>query len=112
MKKSLGLLIMILFVSLSTSAQAKFENAAKEVVDEMVKELSITEDQQKQVYEAELAKNIAIGEIRVKHAGDQETIKQKVTEENIKTNKIKTEILGERKMKEWRVYSKAKRAKK
>ena len=111
MKKSLGLLIMILFVSLSASAQAKFENAAKAVVDEMVKEIAITEEQQKQIYEVELAKNIAIGEIRSKHAGDQETIKEKVKEENIKSFSLNKAILGNKKSRDWSEYKKAQRNK-
>ena len=111
MKKFAVLLIMI-FVSLGINAQDKFETEAEKWVAEMNEVITLSEAQQKQIYDIELNKNIKKAEIRKENAGNQQVIKEKVTELNKEAYAAMREVVGAEKMKMWSEYRKEQNAKK
>ena len=111
MKKFAVLLIMI-FVSLGINAQDKFETEAEKWVAEMNEVITLSEAQQKQIYDIELNKNIKKAEIRKENAGNQPVIKEKVTALNKEAYAAMREVVGAEKMKMWSEYRKEQLAKK
>jgi len=111
MKKKLGLLVLIMMFSLTVGAQNKFEIEAQATVNEINDVVSLSQDEQKKVYDVLLQKSNEIAAIRKEYAGDKEAIKMKVAEVNKKSYAANKEILGDEKMKTWTDYTKAKKEK-
>ncbi len=116
MKKLTALLIMM-FVSLSINAQdanpnEKFEAEAKKWVAEMNQVLTLSESEQKQIYDIDLNKRIKMGETRKENAGDQAVIKEKATELNKAAFADMRKVVGADRMKIWSDYRKEQQAKK
>lgn len=80
--KKFTVLLLVFLASISINAQEKFETAAKATAAKMNEIVTLTEAQQKQIYEIELDKNIKKAEIQKEIEGNQEVIKEKVTKVN------------------------------
>ncbi|WPR70099.1 hypothetical protein SLW70_09065 [Flavobacterium sp. NG2] len=111
MKKGI-LLICFVFASLSMVAQDRFETAAKETVAKMNEVVSLSDIQQKQLYDLELSNNKKRAEVRKENEGNQSVIQEKMKEINVESYAATREILGAAKMKEWAEYRKQERSKK
>lgn len=108
---------MMMFVSLTINAQEgnaneKFEAGAKKWVAEMNQVLTLSESEQKQIYDIDLNKRIKMTEIRKENAGDQAVIKEKVTELNKAAFAEMRKVVGADRMKTWSEYRKEQMAKK
>lgn len=116
MKKFTVLLVMML-VSLCTNAQdananEKLEAESKKWVAEMNQVLTLSEAEQKQIYDIDLNKRIKMNEIRKENAGNQPVIKEKVTELNKAAFAEMRKVVGADRMKIWSDYRKEQQAKK
>ena len=67
--------IVLLFITISISAQSKEEKKAQKRTDEIVKVLSLDKEETLKVYEALLAKEKKIIVLKDKHKDNQETFK-------------------------------------
>jgi hypothetical protein len=110
--KKFTVLLLVFLASISINAQEKFETAAKATAAKMNEIVTLTEAQQKQIYEIELDKNIKKAEIQKEIEGNQEVIKEKVTKVNKEAYAAEREVIGAEKMKIWGDYRKEQLAKK
>lgn len=115
--KKITVLLFMMLVSLSNYAQdsnanEKLEAEAKKWVAEMNQVLTLSESEQKQIYEIDLNKRIKMAEVRKENAGDQPVIKEKVTELNKAAFADMRKVVGADRMKIWSDYRKEQQAKK
>ena len=116
MKKFTVLLIMI-FVSLSINAQESNGNEklvaeSKKLVAEMNQVITLSEAEQKQIYDIDLKKRVKFAEFRKENAGNQPLIKEKMGELNKAAYADIRKVVGADKMKIWGEYRKEQQAKK
>lgn len=115
--KKFTVLLFVMLVSLSIKAQEanpneKFVAEATKWVAEMNQVLTLSESEQKQIYDIDLNKRTKMGEIRKENAGDQAVIKEKVTELNKAAFAEMRKVVGADRMKIWSDYRKEQQAKK
>lgn len=115
--KKFTVLLFVILVSLKISAQdsnanEKFVAEANKLVAEMNQVVTLSESEQKQIFDLDVAKRIKMAEIRKENAGNQPVIKEKVTELNKAGSADIRKVLGADRMKIWSEYRKEQQAKK
>ena len=101
--------IVLLFITVSVSAQSKEEKKAQKWTDEIVKVLSLDEEETLKVYEALLAKEKKITVLKEKHKENQETFKAEMKVLSRATNRVMKDFLGGDRMMKMHAHFKAKR---
>ena len=102
-------LIVLLFITVSVSAQSKEEKKAQNRTDEIVKVLSLDKEETVKVYEALLAKEKKITVLKEKYKDNQETFKAEMKVLNRATNRVMKDFLGGERMMKMHAHFKAKR---
>ena len=102
-------LIVLLFITVSVSAQSKEEKKAQNRTDEIVKVLSLDKEETVKVYEALLAKEKKITVLKEKYKDNQETFKAEMKVLNRATNRVMKDFLGGDRMMKMHAHFKAKR---
>ena len=115
--KKITVLLFVMLVSLSIKAQEenpreKLEAESKKWVTEMNQAVTLSETEQKQIYDIDLTKRIKFAEFRKENAGNQPVIKEKVTELNKAAFAEMKKIVGDDRWKMWNEYRKAQKANK
>ena len=101
--------IVLLFITVSVSAQSKEEKKAQNRTDEIVKVLSLDKEETVKVYEALLAKEKKITVLKEKHKDNQETFKAEMKVLTRATNRVMKDFLGGDRMMKMHAHFKAKR---
>ena len=101
--------IVLLFISVSISAQTKEETKAQNRTDEIVKLLSLNKDESLKVYEALLAKEKKITILKEEYKDNQDTFKAEIKLLNKTTNRVMKDFLGGESMQKIHAYFRAKR---
>ena len=101
--------IVLLFITVSVSAQSKEEKKAQNRTDEIVKVLSLDKEETAKVYEALLAKEKKITVLKVKHKDNQETFKAEMKVLTKATNRVMKDFLGGERMMKMHAHFRAKR---
>ena len=101
--------IVLLFITVSVSAQSKEEKKAQNRTDEIVKVLSLDKEETAKVYEALLAKEKKITVLKEKHKDNQETFKAEMKVLTKATNRVMKDFLGGERMMKMHAHFKAKR---
>ena len=101
--------IVLLFITVSVSAQSKEEKKAQNRTDEIVKVLSLDKEETVKVYEALLAKEKKITVLKEKYKDNQETFKAEMKVLNRATNRVMKDFLGGDRMMKMHAHFKAKR---
>ena len=109
--KKLLVFVFAMFVSMNVTAQNRFEKAAKETVTTMNEVVSLTEEQQKQIYDIELNVNTQKAAVRQENSGNSAVIQEKTKEINSDSNTKTEAILGTEKFKTWVANRKAQKNK-
>lgn len=102
---------LLLFITVSLSAQSKEEKRAQKKTDEVEKVLSLDKNETEKVYTTFLAKEKKVAVLKEKYKDDQETFKTEMKALNKSTNRTMRELLGEERVQKIRAYFKAKREK-
>ncbi len=110
--KKLMIIALLVFGTVTMSAQKRFEDAAKATVTEMSGVVKLSQEQSDQIYALELKNNIKRGAIREENAGNQPKIQEEMKALNMEAFSSTREILGATEMKTWADYQKEKREKK
>jgi MoxR-like ATPase len=115
--KKFAVLLFVMLASISIKAQEanpneKLEAESKKWVTEMNQAITLSETEQKQIYDIDLAKRIKFAEFRKENAGNQPVIKEKVTELNKAAFAEMKKIVGDDRWKMWNEYRKAQKANK
>ena len=100
---------VLLFITISISAQSKEEKKAQKRTDEIVKVLSLDEEETLKVYEALLAKEKKITVLKEKHKDNQETFKAEMKVLSRATNRVMKDFLGGDRMMKMHAHFKSKR---
>jgi len=101
--------IVLLFITISISAQSKEEKKAQKRTDEIVKVLTLDKEETLKVYEALLAKEKKIIVLKDKHKDNQETFKAEMKVLSRATNRVMKDFLGGDRMTKMHAHFKAKR---
>ena len=101
--------IVLLFITVSISAQSKEETKAQNRTDEIVKLLSLNKDEALKVYEALLAKEKKITILKEEYKDNQETFKAEIKMLNRATNRVMKDFLGGESMQKIHAHFRAKR---
>ena len=101
--------IVLLFITVSVSAQSKEEKKAQNRTDEIVKVLSLDKEETAKVYEALLAKEKKITVLKEKHKDNQETFKAEMKVLTKATNRVMKDFLGGERMMKMHAHFRAKR---
>ena len=101
--------IVLLFITVSISAQTKEETKAQNRTDEIVKLLSLNKDEALKVYEALLAKEKKITILKEEYKDNQETFKAEIKGLTKATNRVMKDFLGGDRMTKMHAHFKAKR---
>lgn len=101
--------IVLLFITVSISAQTKEETKAQNRTDEIVKLLSLNKDEALKVYEAILAKEKKITVLKEEHKYNKETFKAKMKVLTKATNRVMKDFLGGESMQKIHAHFRAKR---
>ena len=101
--------IVLLFITISISAQSKEEKKAQKRTDEIVKVLSLDKEETLKVYEALLAKEKKITILKEKHKDNQETFKAEMKVLSRSTNRVMKDFLGGDRTMKMHAHFKAKR---
>lgn len=109
--KKIGLVLFVLFISLTTNAQTKQEDAAKAAIEEVKTVIDITDEQAKELYALELQKNVDIAAVQKKYRGDKKTIQAEMKTIKSAAYQATKKIIGNDKMNTLSAYKKAKRNK-
>jgi hypothetical protein len=96
--------IIVLFVSLSVSAQQKPEKKAQKFTDEMTEVLSLNKEESKAIYEIQLERFKENQAINEEFADNQEMKKEKLKELGNKVFNQTKKVLGEDRQKQWKDY--------
>ena len=104
--------ILVLFLTISISAQGKAEKSAKKAADNMTEVVGLKETQSKQVYEIQFNKFTKGLVIKEANADDKETIKAELKVLNKGAQKEIEAVIGVEKMKQWKQYLKENKKKK
>ena len=86
--------IVLLFITVSISAQTKEETKAQNRTDEIVELLSLNKDETLKVYEALLAKEKKITILKEEYKDNQETFKAEIKMLTRATNRVMKDFLG------------------
>ena len=100
---------VLLFITVSVSAQSKEEKKAQNRTDEIVKVLSLDKEETAKVYEALLAKEKKITVLKEKHKDNQETFKAEMKVLTKATNRVMKDFLGGERMMKMHAHFRAKR---
>lgn len=101
--------IVLLFITVSISAQTKEETKAQNRTDEIVKLLSLNKDEALKVYEALLAKEKKITILKEEYKDNQETFKAEIKGLTKATNRVMKDFLGGESMQKIHAHFRAKR---
>ncbi len=101
--------IVLLFITVSISAQSKEETKAQNRTDEIVELLSLNKDETLKVYEALLAKEKKITILKEEYKDNQETFKAEIKMLNRATNRVMKDFLGGESMQKIHAHFRAKR---
>ena len=101
--------IVLLFITVSVSAQSKEEKKAQKRTDEIVKVLSLDKEETAKVYEALLAKEKKITVLKEEHKDNKETFKAEMKVLTKATNRVMKDFLGGERMMKMHAHFKAKR---
>lgn len=101
--------IVLLFITVSISAQTKEETKAQNRTDEIVELLSLNKDETLKVYEALLAKEKKITILKEEYKDNQETFKAEIKMLNRATNRVMKDFLGGESMQKIHAHFRAKR---
>ena len=101
--------IVLLFITVSVSAQSKEEKKAQNRTDEIVKVLSLDKEETVKVYEALLAKEKKITVLKEKYKDNQETFKAEMKALSRATNRVMKDFLGGDRMMKMHAHFKDKR---
>ena len=101
--------IVLLFITVSISAQTKEETKAQNRTDEIVKLLSLNKDETLKVYEALLAKEKKITILKEEYKDNQETFKAEIKVLTRATNRVMKDFLGGESMQKIHAHFRAKR---
>lgn len=96
--------IIVLFLSLSVSAQQKLEKKAQKVTDEMTEVLSLNKEESKAIYEIQLERFKENQAIKKEYADDPEMKKEKLKELGNKVYNEVKKVLGVERQKQWKAY--------
>ena len=102
-------LIVLLFITVSISAQTKEETKAQNRTDEIVELLSLNKDETLKVYEALLAKEKKITILKEEYKDNQETFKAEIKMLTRATNRVMKDFLGGESMQKIHAHFRAKR---
>ena len=100
---------ILIFISVSISAQSIEEKKAQKRTDEVAKVLSLDNEETVKVYEALLAKEKKITVLKEKHKDDQETFKAEMKVLSRATNRVMKDFLGGERMQKMHAHFRAKR---
>ena len=100
--------IVLLFITVSISAQTKEETKAQNRTDEIVKLLSLNKDEALKVYEALLAKEKKITILKEEYKDNQETFKAEIKGLTKATNRVMKDFLGGESMQKIHAHFRAK----
>lgn len=101
--------IVLLFITVSISAQTKEETKAQNRTDEIVELLSLNKDETLKVYEALLAKEKKITILKEEYKDNQETFKAEIKMLTRATNRVMKDFLGGKSMQKIHAHFRAKR---
>lgn len=101
--------IVLLFITVSISAQSKEETKAQNRTDEIVELLSLNKDETLKVYEALLAKEKKITILKEEYKDNQETFKAEIKTLTRATNRVMKDFLGGESMQKIHAHFRAKR---
>lgn len=101
--------IVLLFITVSISAQSKEETKAQNRTDEIVELLSLNKDETLKVYEALLAKEKKITILKEEYKDNQETFKAEIKLLTRATNRVMKDFLGGESMQKIHAHFRAKR---
>tara|TARA_Y200000002_G_scaffold269223_1_gene223941 strand:+ start:859 stop:1200 length:342 start_codon:yes stop_codon:yes gene_type:complete len=101
--------IVLLFITVSISAQTKEETKAQNRTDEIVELLSLNKDETLKVYEALLAKEKKITILKEEYKDNQETFKAEIKMLTRATNRVMKDFLGGESMQKIHAHFRAKR---
>tara|TARA_B100001057_G_scaffold500702_1_gene617261 strand:- start:1489 stop:1830 length:342 start_codon:yes stop_codon:yes gene_type:complete len=101
--------IVLLFITVSISAQSKEETKAQNRTDEIVELLSLNKDETLKVYEALLAKEKKITILKEEYKDNQETFKAEIKMLTRATNRVMKDFLGGESMQKIHAHFRAKR---
>ena len=101
--------IVLLFITVSISAQSKEETKAQNRTDEIVELLSLNKDETLKVYEALLAKEKKITILKEEYKDNQETFKAEIKVLTRATNRVMKDFLGGESMQKIHAHFRAKR---
>ena len=101
--------IVLLFITVSISAQTKEETKAQNRTDEIVELLSLNKDESLKVYEALLAKEKKITILKEEYKDNQETFKAEIKMLTRATNRVMKDFLGGESMQKIHAHFRAKR---
>ncbi|RPG78315.1 MAG: hypothetical protein CBC95_006855 [Crocinitomicaceae bacterium TMED135] len=101
--------IVLLFITVSISAQTKEETKAQNRTDEIVELLSLNKDETLKVYEALLAKEKKITILKEEYKDNQETFKAEIRMLTRATNRVMKDFLGGESMQKIHAHFRAKR---
>ncbi len=110
--KKLLVIVVLMFATVTATAQKRFEEAAKATVAEMAGVIKLSPEQSDKIYELQLKSNKKISEIREQYKGDKEKIKEEVLLVNKEGYAATKEIIGASDLKTWSEYKKEQRNKK
>lgn len=109
--KKIVLVLFVLFITITTNAQKKHEDAAKAAIEEVKTVIEITDEQAKELYALELQKNLDIAKVQKEHRGDKKTIQAEMKTIKSAAYQATKKIIGSKKMNTLSAYKKAKRNK-
>lgn len=98
------LAIVVLFLSLSVSAQQKLEKKAQKFTDEMTQVLSLNKEESKAIYEIQLERFKESQLIQKEYADDPDMKKEKLKELGNKVYNQVKKVLGVERQKQWKDY--------
>ncbi len=110
--KKLIVLAVLLFTTVTVSAQKRFEDGAKATVKEMSEVIKLSQEQSDKLYANELDYNIKKAKARQDNADNQEKFQEEMKVINKESTNVIKEIIGASDMKTYFDYKKAQRAKK
>ena len=100
---------ILLFITVSISAQSIEEKKAQKRTEEVAKVLSLDNEETVKVYEALLANEKKITVLKEKHKDNQETFKAEMKVLSRATNRIMKDFLGGERMQKMHAHFRAKR---
>ncbi len=101
--------VLVLFITISISAQSKAEQKAQDRTDEIEQVLSLNKTEKEKVYTILLEKENEIAILREKHKDDKEVLWAEIKKINPIYNRKLKDFLGKERMGELNTHNRAKR---